>query len=124
MAIRKRPITFCFNGGPGSASVWLHLGVLDQSVDIDEEGKVAKHPYHLKDNPYSILDVTDLVFIDPVSTGYSRAVPGKMRNNFTVLKKTSNPLLSLFASILREISAGSRPNFLLEKAMARPVLQD
>ncbi len=73
--LRARPITFCFNGGPGSSSVWLHLGVFGpRRIDIDSEGKQAVQPYHLLDNPYSLLDVTDLVFIDPVSTGYSRAV--------------------------------------------------
>ncbi|MEI8124816.1 MAG: peptidase S10 [Parachlamydiaceae bacterium] len=73
---RTRPITFCFNGGPGSASVWLHLGTFGpKRVNIDEEGVRATQPFHLNDNPYSLLDVTDLVFIDPVSTGYSRACP-------------------------------------------------
>lgn len=73
--LRNRPITFCFNGGPGSASVWLHLGVLGpKRVDMDEQGKIAKQPFHLVDNNFSILDITDMVFIDPVSTGYSRAV--------------------------------------------------
>lgn len=79
----NRPITYCFNGGPGSSSVWLHLGVLGpRRVDIDETGKSAKHPYNLVDNPYSILDETDLVFIDPVSTGYSRTVPGEDPKQF------------------------------------------
>lgn len=73
--LRNRPITFCFNGGPGSSSVWLHLGCLGpRRIGIDKEGKMAVQPYRLLDNPYSMLDQTDLVFIDPVSTGYSRAV--------------------------------------------------
>lgn len=78
-----RPITYCFNGGPGSSSIWLHLGVLGpRRVEIDDLGKEAKQPYRLQDNPYSILDDTDLVFIDPVSTGYSRAVPGEDPKQF------------------------------------------
>lgn len=86
--IRNRPITFCFNGGPGSSSVWLHLGILGpKRVDMDAEGKIAKQPYHLVDNPYSLLDVTDLVFIDPVSTGYSRAVPGEDAKQFHGVEK-------------------------------------
>lgn len=67
-----RPITFCFNGGPGSASVWLHLGAFGpQKVAVNENGN-GEPPYHLEDNPHSLLDVTDLVFIDPMSTGYSK----------------------------------------------------
>ena len=73
---RKRPITFSFNGGPGSSSVWLHLGVLGpRRVHMGDTGNLLPPPYSLIDNEYSVLDVTDLVFIDPVSTGYSRAVP-------------------------------------------------
>src|SRR6186997_1120541 len=71
----KRPITFSFNGGPGSASVWLHLGVLGpRRVVLEEDGNLPKPPYELTDNQYSILDETDLVFIDPMNTGYSRPV--------------------------------------------------
>lgn len=69
-----RPITFCFNGGPGSSSVWLHLGMLGpQRVRFPENAAFLRPPYRLEPNPWSLLDVTDLVFIDPVSTGYSRA---------------------------------------------------
>ncbi len=69
-----RPITFSFNGGPGSSSVWLHMGVLGpRRVWMDEEGFPPPPPYRLVDNEFSILDKTDLVFIDPVSTGFSRA---------------------------------------------------
>lgn len=72
---KNRPITFCFNGGPGSSSVWLHLGVFGpKRVSIDKEGLKPLANNALLDNPYSILDLTDLVFIDPVSTGYSKAV--------------------------------------------------
>lgn len=72
-----RPITFCFNGGPGSSSVWLHMGAFGpKRVDVNGEGKITP-PYDLKDNEYSLLDLTDLVFIDPVSTGFSQTVPGE-----------------------------------------------
>ncbi|MEO0649435.1 MAG: peptidase S10 [Planctomycetota bacterium] len=73
----SRPVTFCFNGGPGSSSVWLHLGLYGpQRVDMGEEGFDLSQPYDLLANPHSILDRTDLVFIDPVTTGYSRAAEG------------------------------------------------
>ncbi|MEW6240472.1 MAG: peptidase S10 [Chloroflexota bacterium] len=74
----KRPITFSFNGGPGSSSVWLHLGVLGpRRVELTFEGDLPQPPFKLTDNEYSLLDETDLVFIDPVSTGYSRPVEGQ-----------------------------------------------
>ncbi|MDB6111114.1 MAG: peptidase serine carboxypeptidase [Pedosphaera sp.] len=76
--VSERPITFSFNGGPGSSSVWLHLGVLGpRRVFLKEDGSLPPPPFRLVDNEYSLLDDTDLVFIDPVSTGYSRAVPGE-----------------------------------------------
>jgi len=72
-----RPLTFAFNGGPGSSSIWLHLGAFGpRRVLLDEEGMALPPPYQLVDNDASLLDVTDLLFIDPVSTGFSRAVPG------------------------------------------------
>ena len=74
----RRPLLFSFNGGPGTASVWLHLGALGpRRVLYDDEGFALQPPYRLVDNEYSVLDVTDIVFIDPVATGYSRMVPGE-----------------------------------------------
>ncbi len=71
-----RPVMFCFNGGPGSSSVWLHLGALGpRRVKMNEDGTLPPLPFGLVDNEYSILDGSDLVFIDPVATGFSR--PGK-----------------------------------------------
>ncbi|MHA2105418.1 MAG: S10 family peptidase [Candidatus Hodarchaeales archaeon] len=84
----KRPITFSFNGGPGSSSVWLHLGVLGpKRVIVEENEQPVSPPYKLIKNDYSLLDVTDLIFIDPVSTGYSRAVPGEKSEQFHEFKK-------------------------------------
>ena len=71
----ERPLTFVFNGGPGSASVWLHLGALGpRRVKMQDEGWMPAPPYRLVENDQTWLDLTDLVFIDPVGTGYSRAV--------------------------------------------------
>jgi carboxypeptidase C (cathepsin A) len=73
----NRPVTFAFNGGPGSSSVWLHLGLLGpRRVDSGDVGNLTPPPYGLLDNTETLLAVSDLVFIDPVSTGYSRAVEG------------------------------------------------
>jgi carboxypeptidase C (cathepsin A) len=80
----RRPITYTFNGGPGSSSVWLHMGAYGprRVVYRDDEGHAAMPPYRLVDNEGSILDVTDLVFIDPVTTGFSRAIPFKDAKSF------------------------------------------
>ncbi|MFT5290408.1 MAG: carboxypeptidase C (cathepsin A) [Planctomycetota bacterium] len=73
----ERPVTFVFNGGPGSSSVWLHLGAFGpKRVEMSEEGFATAPPYRLVDNEASILDRTDLVFIDPPTTGYSRPAEG------------------------------------------------
>jgi carboxypeptidase C (cathepsin A) len=80
---KKRPITFCFNGGPGSSSVWLHMGAFGpKRVAMTDEGLPLAPPGKLVENDQSILDLTDLVFIDPVSTGFSRAAPGTDAKKF------------------------------------------
>ena len=73
----KRPIIMSFNGGPGSASVWMHIAYTGPKIlKIDDEGNPIQ-PYGIKDNPYSVLDEADIVFINPVNTGYSRPVIAK-----------------------------------------------
>jgi carboxypeptidase C (cathepsin A) len=72
--VSKRPLTFCFNGGPGSASVWVHMGGMGpRSPKLMPNGTMPPPPYQIKDNQDTWLGMTDLVFIDPVGTGYSRA---------------------------------------------------
>ncbi len=86
--VSERPLTFSFNGGPGSSSVWLHLGLLGpRRVLLDKDGNAPPPPFQLVDNEFSLLDKTDLVFIDPISTGYSRAVPGEKPKEFHDFKK-------------------------------------
>ena len=73
----SRPVTFAFNGGPGSSSVWLHLGLLGpRRVLMGDAGELLPPPYGIVDNAETLLAQSDLVFIDPVSTGYSRVVSG------------------------------------------------
>jgi carboxypeptidase C (cathepsin A) len=79
----QRPVTFCFNGGPGSSSVWLHLGMLGpKRIRFPDDATYLQPPYALETNPFSLLDVTDLVFIDPVSTGYSRPADEVNKSEF------------------------------------------
>ncbi len=86
--VAKRPITFSFNGGPGSSSVWLHLGLLGpKRVALDDEGNSGAPPYALIDNEFSVLDKADLVFIDPIGTGYSRMVSGEKVKEFHDYKR-------------------------------------
>jgi carboxypeptidase C (cathepsin A) len=86
--VSTRPLTISFNGGPGSSSVWLHLGVLGpRRVRSGDVGQVQPPPYQLLDNPYTLLTVSDLLFIDPVSTGYSRAAQGEEAKQFHGLEK-------------------------------------
>lgn len=74
----QRPLLFSFNGGPGSSSVWLHMGFLGpRRVLYDEDGFMLSPPFSLVDNQYSILDEADLVFIDPIGTGYSHMLADK-----------------------------------------------
>ncbi|RYU10843.1 S10 family peptidase [Nocardioides iriomotensis] len=73
----RRPVTFAFNGGPGSSSVWLHLGLFGpRRVVMGDVGQLLPPPYDLTDNAETLLAHSDLVFIDPVSTGYSRTLEG------------------------------------------------
>lgn len=83
----KRPLMFSFNGGPGSSSVWLHLGALGpRRVKMQPEGGMPAPPYQLVDNEHSWLELTDLVFIDPVGTGFSRPKTPELGKKFWGLK--------------------------------------
>src|ERR1017187_5383923 len=78
-----RPVTFCFNGGPGSSAVWLQLGALGpRRVKMNDDGTLPQPPFGLVDNEYSILNVTDMVFIDPVATGFSRPAKDEKPDEF------------------------------------------
>ncbi len=83
----KRPLTFAFNGGPGSATIWLHMGALGpKRVEMQPEGLMPPAPYHIADNPYTILDKSDLVFVDAIGTGFSRAADAEMSKKFWGVK--------------------------------------
>ena len=77
---RRRPVCFAFNGGPGSASIWLHLGALGpKRVQVNDDGSMPPPPYAVSDNPHSWFEHFDLVFIDPPHTGYSIAASEEAR---------------------------------------------
>jgi carboxypeptidase C (cathepsin A) len=109
-----RPLTFSFNGGPGSSSVWLHLGLLGpKRVLMDEIGNPLPPPYHLVENPYTLLDFTDLVFIDPVSTGYSRPVPGEKARQFHAFKKDIESVGDFIRLYTTRYQRWTSPKFLI-----------
>lgn len=107
-----RPLTFCFNGGPGSSSVWLHLGAFGpRRVQLPEQGDVLP-PYQLIDNEYSLLDQTDLIFIDPVSTGYSTAIPLDDAKKFHGLKEDAKSIAEFIRLYTTRYDRWESPKFL------------
>jgi carboxypeptidase C (cathepsin A) len=111
---QKRALTFSFNGGPGSSSVWLHLGLLGpRRVKLDDRGFAFPPPYKLVDNAHSMLDQTDLVFIDPVSTGYSRAVPGEKPKQFHGFKRDIESVGDFIRLYTTRYQRWTSPKFLI-----------
>jgi carboxypeptidase C (cathepsin A) len=83
----KRPLTFAFNGGPGSASIWLHMGALGpRKVVLQPDGFMPPAPYRMEDNSYTLLDKSDLVLIDAIGTGFSRAADAELFKKFWGVK--------------------------------------
>lgn len=108
----KRPIMFCFNGGPGSASIWLHIGLFGpRKVSLTEDG-YALPPYRLVNNEYSILDDADLIFIDPVSTGYSRAAPGVEAKEFHGVEEDIKSVGEFIRIFVTRFNRWDSPKFL------------
>ena len=110
----KRPISFIFNGGPGSSSVWLHMGVFGPKwVKLPSDASnPGAAPYQLSDNPYSLLDVTDLVFIDPVGTGYSKPVGEAQGKDFWGVKQDAEILAEFIRSFIAEHNRWNSPKYI------------
>lgn len=111
--LKERPITFCVNGGPGSASIWLNIGALGpKKVAADAVG-YPLFPPHLEENSHTLLDVTDLVFIDPISCGFSRVTDERYKSQFF---STEGDILSLSQFIRLYIAQNNRwlsPKYIL-----------
>ena len=111
--LSKRPMTYTFNGGPGSSSVWLHMGIIGpKRVLMSDKGDVLPPPYSYVDNEYSWLDQTDMVFIDPVSTGYSRAVTGENEKQFHGYEEDLQSMADAIRLYCTKYSRWSSPKFL------------
>lgn len=110
----KRPLMFSFNGGPGSSSVWLHLGALGpKRVKMNDDGSLPPPPYKLVDNPHTWLKHTDLVFIDPVGTGYSRAANKEIGKKFWGLKGDIESVGEVIRLYLARYARWDSPLFLV-----------
>jgi carboxypeptidase C (cathepsin A) len=109
----QRPITFAFNGGPGAASVFLHLGALGpKRILLKEEMEASPPPYRLIENAYTWLDITDLVFIDPVGTGYSRAALSEDPKNFWGVKEDIQSVGTFIRLYLTKYNRWLSPKFI------------
>lgn len=108
-----RPITFLFNGGPGAAAVWLHLGGAGPRViDLNDHDLPVGPPYKLVDNPATWLSASDLVFIDPVSTGYSRPAPGVKADEFHGVQADINSIADFIRLYTTEYERWASPIYL------------
>ncbi len=110
----KRPLTFAFNGGPGSASVWLHMGALGpKRVVLQPNGFMPAAPYRLVDNPDTLLDRSDVVMIDAMSTGYSRAATAELTKKFLGVKGDVQAFGEFIRLYLSRYERWNSPLFLL-----------
>lgn len=108
-----RPVTFVFNGGPGAASAYLHLGALGPRVIATAaDGNFLPSPQTLVDNPDSWLDFTDLVFVDPVGTGYSREAPGQETGSFWGVDQDASSMGAFIRLYLAQAGRTASPVFL------------
>jgi carboxypeptidase C (cathepsin A) len=111
---KRRPLLFIFNGGPGASSVWLHLGAIGpRRVEMLPDGNMPSPPFRLIDNAYSWLDQADLVFVDPVGTGYSRAAKPDLTKNFTSVRSDIDSLGRFIRLYITRFERWSSPLFLV-----------
>ncbi len=109
----NRPLTFVFNGGPGAASVWLHLGTVGpRRLLLDERGLPIGPPYRVVENADTWLDQSDLVFIDPIGTGFSRPAAGEKAQDFYGVQKDINSVGQFIHLYLSRHGGFNRPLFL------------
>jgi carboxypeptidase C (cathepsin A) len=112
--ISKRPVMFVFNGGPITASLWLHIGVMGpKRVAVPENLAADISTYQLVDNPYSPLDATDLVFVDPASTGYSRVLSGVAPESYYSVAADGQQVTAFISAWLQSHGRLDAPVYLL-----------
>ena len=118
---RTRPVTFLYNGGPGSSTVWLHMGAFGpQRVVTKNDKHTPPAPYRIVDNAYSLLDASDLVFIDAPGTGYSR-IEGKGKNKaFYGVDPDARAFSSFIMQFLSKYGRWNSPKYLLGESYGTP----
>jgi carboxypeptidase C (cathepsin A) len=110
----NRPITFSYNGGPGSSSIWLHMGVMGpRRVVLKDPEATPPAPYELTDNQYSMLDATDIVMVDPVGTGLSRAVGKSKNKDFWGVDQDISSVSNFIKSYISANNRWNSPKYLL-----------
>ena len=110
----SRPIAFSYNGGPGSSSIWLHMGALGpKRVETTDAGYTPPPPYKTVDNEYSIIDKIDLVMIDPVGTGFSKAVGKKQDKDFWGVDQDISSISKFIKQYVSENNRWNSPKFLI-----------
>ncbi len=109
----NRPLLISFNGGPGSGSVWMHLAYTGPRIlNIDDEGYPVQ-PYGVSENPYSVLDVADIVYVNPVNTGFSRMVEGADRSQFFGVNQDVAYLADWLSNFVSRNNRWRSPKFLI-----------
>lgn len=110
----QRPVTFSYNGGPGSSSMWLHMGIMGpRRIVVDDPNPNGPAPYKLEDNNYSILDVTDVVMIDPIGTGLSRAIGKSKNKDFWGVDQDIKSISHFIRTYINDNEKWNSPKFLL-----------
>src|SRR5271169_2626990 len=110
----ERPIAFIYNGGPGSASIWLHMGAFGpRRVVTADHANTPPAPYKIEDNTESLLDKTDMVFIDPVGTGFSHAVGKAEDKNFWGVDPDVKSLAQFIVTYVNRNGRWNSPKFLI-----------
>lgn len=110
---KTRPVTFCFNGGPGSATIWLHMGGLGpRMAPLNDDGTMPKPPFHAVENPDTWLDFTDLVFVDAPATGFSRLLKPELRSKYFGVRPDIAAFTAFTKSWLTEHKRWNSPLFL------------
>ena len=109
----KRPVSFVYNGGPGSASLFTHMGMGPKRVVLTPDGHGMPAPYTVVDNEDSFLDATDLVFIDAISTGFSRPAPGEAPNQFHGVIADANWFADFIYQYINRNDRWASPKFLI-----------
>ena len=110
----ERPLIFSYNGGPGSASFWLHMGIMGpRRVVTPEVGPQGAPPYPLEDNEFTLLDMADIVMVDPIGTGFSHMLEGAEGSDYWGIDEDARSLAQFIRRFLSEYDRWNSPRFLL-----------